>query len=72
MRVEDVRRIMNNLPMTDSVMPKEKPATKSSGLLARMSPQKPEMEEQKENASIQVARYVREIQEERRKLKDGR
>lgn len=72
MRVQDVRRIMNNLPMTDSVMPKEKPASKGSGLLARMSPQKPEMEEKKDDARIQVAKYVREIQEERRKLKDGR
>lgn len=72
MRVQDVRRIMNNLPMTDKVVQKDKPAAKGSGLLARMSPQKPEAEDKKEDARIQVARYVREIQEERRKLKDGR
>lgn len=73
MRIKTLKKVFNNLPTTEEIKPKELPVSSGKGLLTRyMGNKEQKAEAKKEDARQRVARYVREIQEERRKLKDGR
>lgn len=65
------KRTYMNLPITEEIINKPD-LTKSKGLLAPKRDVRDKSMERKEDAIMRVARYVQNIREQRRKLKDGK
>jgi hypothetical protein len=65
------KRTYMNLPVTEEIVDK-KDLTKSKGLLAPKRDVRDKTMERKDDAMMRVARYVQNIREQRRKLKDGK
>lgn len=65
------KRTYMNLPLTEEIVEKQD-LTKSKGLLAPKRDVRDKSMERKDDAMMRVARYVQNIREQRRKLKDGK
>lgn len=65
------KRTYMNLPVTEEIVDK-KDLTKSKGLLAPKRDVRDKTMERRDDAMMRVARYVQNIREQRRKLKDGK
>mgnify|MGYP000111982346 FL=1 len=65
------KRTYMNLPITEEIVDKPD-LTKAKGLLAPKRDVRDKTMERKDDAMMRVARYVQNIREQRRKLKDGK
>jgi hypothetical protein len=65
------KRTYMNLPVTEEIVDKSD-LTKAKGLLAPKRDVRDKTMERKDDAMMRVARYVQNIREQRRKLKDGK
>lgn len=66
------KRTYMNLPITEEIVDKKDMLKKSKGLLAPKRDVRDKAGERKDDAMMRVARYVQNIREQRRKLKDGK